>query len=47
MKVSIGGDMKELKELLALGINVNIQDEYGWTALMKASSNGYTETLEN
>ena len=42
-KASIEGDINKVKELLALGIDINIQDEEGNTALMYAS---YKEHIE-
>ena len=33
IKASKNGDIRKLKKLLDLGININIQDEYGHTAL--------------
>ncbi len=42
---SRNGDMKRLKELLDSGINVNIQDEVGATALTWASYCGDIEMV--
>ncbi len=34
------GNINKVKELLTLGVDVNIQNEYGWNALMWASHYG-------
>ena len=40
------GNIEKVKELLALGVDVNIQDEEGLTALMNASSWGHEEIVK-
>ncbi|CAB4135840.1 ANK domain containing protein [uncultured Caudovirales phage] len=38
--------IKEIKKAIKEGADVNIQDDYGWTALMQASKRGYFEIAE-
>ncbi|WP_300747704.1 ankyrin repeat domain-containing protein [uncultured Brachyspira sp.] len=40
------GDIKKVKELLALGADINIQDDNSWTALIYAAWAGHTETVK-
>jgi len=40
------GDFKKVKQLLEKGADVNARDEDGWTALIKASYNGYEGIAE-
>ena len=35
-----------VQTLISEGANVNIQDSYGWTALMLASQNGHFQIAE-
>ena len=37
------GDIKKARSVLKLGINPNIQNKDGWTALHEASREGYLE----
>ena len=39
------GDINKVKELLALGVNINIQNEEGETALIWATICGYIEIV--
>ncbi|MEO0166844.1 MAG: ankyrin repeat domain-containing protein [candidate division WOR-3 bacterium] len=40
------GNMFVLKAAIEKGADINAKDKYGWTALMWASINGHTETVE-
>ncbi|XP_042898690.1 mitochondrial disaggregase [Parasteatoda tepidariorum] len=40
------GDVKEIKRLVANGINVDQRHSYGWTALQVAAINGKTKVVE-
>ncbi len=46
LTASENGNTKKVKELLALGADINIQDYNGFTALMWAIYNGHTETAK-
>jgi ankyrin repeat protein len=43
LQVAAKGNLGLLRKLLELGINVNTQDEDGWTPLMEAAWNGQLE----
>ncbi len=43
---AIRGDANAVKSLLERGVDVNFQDDHGWTALMIASKNGHKKTVE-
>ena len=45
-KPAAGGDFTKVKQLLADGANPNVADDYGWTALMFATAEGYTELVK-
>jgi len=40
------GDLIEVEKLIEAGADVNLQDEWGNTALSEAAINGYTEIVE-
>ncbi|XP_059139669.1 G patch domain and ankyrin repeat-containing protein 1-like [Physella acuta] len=39
------GDLEQIKELLAQGLNINYTDFYGWTPLMCAAKEGHEEIV--
>ena len=39
------GDLSQVEDLLSEGADVNGVDEYGWTALMKASNEGHADVV--
>ena len=39
------GDVAELRRLVASGMNVDVLDEDGWTALLYAALNGHVEAI--
>ena len=45
LQASKYGNIEKVKELLALGIDINIKDVEGWTALIWASYMGNTEIV--
>ncbi len=46
-EAAIGGDILQMQKLLTAGANVNTQDgNYGFTALIMASGEGYIDTVE-
>lgn len=40
------GDLKELRRLIEGGVDVNVHDAYGWTALMCASHTGHLPVIQ-
>ncbi len=46
IEASKNGDTKKVKELLSLGADINIQNNYSNTALIYAAREGHTETVK-
>ena len=46
LKWTTKGDVKGVLSLIKVGVDVNIQDQKGWTALMIASHNGHVKVTE-
>jgi len=40
------GDLEKVKELLASGADINVQDHHGWTPLMAAISTAQFSSIE-
>ena len=45
LQASETGNINKVKELLALGVDINIKDEEGWAALTLASYEGHIEIV--
>ncbi len=46
IRTAESGDFQAVKELIDKGVDVNVSDRYGSTALWKASQYGHTEVVK-